>query len=119
MSIDTTRRIQRCYTALSHVDDKICSASIPLKRLCTLLCKDHVRITYIARQLLKSSASNHLVTVKSLRTKTGGRSCILPLFVDIVNDRFTEKDLRPVCIRTDVTVARGWVAEEFNNTLAI
>jgi hypothetical protein len=47
-------RIQRCHTPLSHVDNKICSAGRPLKRLCTLLCKDHVRIIYFARQLPES-----------------------------------------------------------------
>jgi hypothetical protein len=36
-----------------------------------------------------------------------------------VNDQFIVQDLRPVCIRIDVTVARGWVAEEFNNSRAM
>jgi len=40
-------------------------------------------------------------------------------FVDTVNDQFTEQDLRPVCIRINVSVARGWVAEDFSNSRAI
>jgi hypothetical protein len=51
--------------------------------------------------------------------KTVGKSRILPRFVDAAIDQFMGQYLRAVYIRTDFTVARCWVAEEFQNSLAV